>query len=301
MSSYALRDKVVIVTGATGGIGTACTKALIGRGAKVVLVDLAQDGLNALAATLPKAQVLPLAADVTNLRQMSTVAEQAVAKLGRIDVVFANAGIALDPPATVAVAEVDAYERVIEVDLLGVWRTVKSCLAEIIQNQGYVLVTASVYAFVNGMVNSAYAVSKAGVEMFGRSLRAELAQTGASAGVLYPGWVTTPLTEGSRGGNETATRMVRRAFRGPLGKFIQPEQVAQAVVTGIEKRAARIVIPKVWVPISLMRGLFNAAADAGIERDAQLAELTRQIETEARSRPARPPAPPASDQIHQHQ
>jgi len=93
----------------------------------------------------------------------------------KVDVVFANAGIANDPPTTLAAADLDAYERVINVDLHGVIRTIKPALPEIIANQGHVLITASVYAFVNGVANSAYAASKAAVEMLGRSLRLELA------------------------------------------------------------------------------------------------------------------------------
>jgi hypothetical protein len=92
---------------------------------------------------------------------------------GKVDVVFANAGIANDPPTTLAAADLDAYERVINVDLHGVIRTIKPALPEIIANQGHVLITASVYAFVNGVANSAYAASKAAVEMLGRSLRLE--------------------------------------------------------------------------------------------------------------------------------
>jgi NAD(P)-dependent dehydrogenase (short-subunit alcohol dehydrogenase family) len=115
-----------------------------------------------------------------------------------------------------AAADLDAYEKVIEVDLLGVVRTIKPALPEIIRNRGYVLITASVYAFFNGVVNSAYASSKAAVEMLGRSLRAELASEGASAGVLYPGWVTTPIAESARGANKTVTQLKERAFRGPL-------------------------------------------------------------------------------------
>ena len=81
----------------------------------------------------------------------------------------------------------DAYEKVIEVDLLGAVRTIKAALPEIIRNRGYILITASIYAFCNDVINSAYA-SKAAVEMLGRSLRLELAPEGAAAGVLYPGW-----------------------------------------------------------------------------------------------------------------
>jgi hypothetical protein len=90
--------------------------------------------------------------------------------------------------------------------------------------------------------------------MLGRSLRVELASEGASAGVLYPGWVATPMADSTRGGNESVTQLKERAFRGPLGTYIPPEQIADAVVAGIETRAARIIEPKRWSPVSAMRG-----------------------------------------------
>ncbi|WP_028478505.1 SDR family NAD(P)-dependent oxidoreductase [Nocardia sp. CNY236] len=282
MNRYSLRGKVVLITGATGGIGAACARRLRGRGARLVLVDLNQSALDALTVDLGTDTVLAVAADVTSLEQMRSVALQAVHRFGRIDVVFANAGIAADPPVTVATADVSTYEKVLEVNLLGVWRTVKACLDEVIRNQGYILVTASTYAFVNGVVNSAYATSKAAVEMFGRSLRAELAHTGARAGVLYPGWVATPIAHAAYGGNRTATTMAKRAFKGPLGKPIEPDRIARAVTAGMERRGARIVEPRVWVPISLMRGVFATATDAWLDRDTTFAALTRRLEAETR-------------------
>ncbi len=215
MTHYDITGKSILVTGASGGIGSATTRALVARGAHVTLVDLAQESVDALARTLPAEHVLALAADVTSAEQMTA----AVERFGRLDVVFANAGIANDPPTTMAAADLDAYEKVIEVDLFGVVRTIKPALPEIIRNSGYILITASVYAFFNGVVNSAYASSKAAVEMLGRSLRAELASEGASAGVLYPGWVATPIAESAHGGNKTVTQLKARAFRGPLGDW----------------------------------------------------------------------------------
>lgn len=202
MAEYNITGKSVIVTGAGGGIGSATTRALVQRGAHVTLVDLSQASVDAVANTLPAERVLALAADVTSAEQMTAAVDAAVERFGRLDVVFANAGISNDPPTTLAAADLDAYEKVIEVDLLGVVRTIKPALPEIIRNGGYVLITASIYAFFNGVINSAYASSKAAVEMLGRSLRVELASEGASAGVLYPGWVATPIADATRGHNE---------------------------------------------------------------------------------------------------
>ncbi|MDO8632429.1 MAG: SDR family NAD(P)-dependent oxidoreductase [Phycisphaerales bacterium] len=282
MAKYDIANKSIIVTGAGGGIGSATARALVQKGAHVVLVDLSATTVDAVASTLPADSVLALSADVTDVEQMTGVVDAAVGRFGRVDVVFANAGIANDPPTTLAAANLESYEKVIEVDLLGVVRTIKPALPEIIRNSGYVLLTASLYAFVNGVINSAYAASKAGVEMLGRSLRVELASEGASAGVLYPGWVTTPITDAVRGHNDAVTQLKQRGFPGPFGKFIEPEQIANAVVAGIEARAARIIEPKRWAPVSAMRGVFNIFSDRHLARDQKGLALIRRIDAEAR-------------------
>lgn len=282
MTTYDLRGKSVLVTGASGGIGAATVRELVSKGALVVLVDLDQTALDAVAATLPADQVTTVTADVTDVARMTEVVAIAVERFGKLDVVFANAGIAQSPPATVDAADLADYERVIEVDLLGVIRTVKPALPQIIENQGYVLVNSSIYAFANGVINSAYALSKAGVESFGRSLRMELASVGASAGVLHPGWVRTPITGVVRGDNPTVTEFKKLVFKGPLGTVIEPEELARAAVRGIERRSPKIIAPSLWTPASLGRGLLNAGLDRLLERDPKVLDIIRRIDAEYR-------------------
>ena len=278
---YKLADRTVIITGAAGGIGAATARELIARGAEVTLVDLSQDAVADLAERLSTGRALAHAADVTSLQQMTEAVHATTERFGKVDVVFANAGIANNPPTTLAAADLGAYERVIDVDLHGVIRTIKPALPEIIANHGHVLITASVYAFVNGVANTAYAASKAAVEMLGRSLRLELAPHGASAGVLYPGWVTTPIADVARGQNATATALTRRAFRGPLGKFVQPEEIATAVANGIQTRAARIIHPPIWRPVSALRGILGTFSDELIRHDQTMLGYISQLEHEA--------------------
>ena len=126
---------------------------------------------------------------------MDAVAE-VVEKLGGVDVAVANAGIAQKQFATVRSISGEEWERVFEVDLLGVWRTVRAALPQIVERRGQMVVVSSVYAFANGMGNTPYAVAKAGVESLGRALRVELAPHGASATVAYFGWVDTKTRPG---------------------------------------------------------------------------------------------------------
>ncbi len=283
--SYQLYGKVALITGAAGGIGAATARALYEQGANLVLTDVSQSTVDALAAEFNSTRVLALALDVTDIKATKAVVQQAVSKFGHLDIAFANAGISwAEVPATIYSCDEAAFERIVEVDFLGVWRTIKAALPEIVRNQGQILVTASIYAFMNGMVNAPYAASKAAVEMLTRSLRAELAGTGATASVLYPGWVATPITKIAFGGNDIATRLIELGFPALLRQPIQPEEIARVVVKGLQLRKPRIIAPLRWVPFSLLRGAFNVATDWYLERQHSMHSLIRELEKSASSR-----------------
>lgn len=281
-----LDGKTILITGAAGGIGAASAAALHARGANIVLADLRQDAVDKVAEYLGRTRTLPLTVDVTDRRSLAAAVEQSVDRFGSLGVVFANAGIAADPPATIATINPDEFERIIEVDLLGVWRTVRAALPHIINSRGHVLVTASTYAYFNGTVNAPYAMSKAGVEQFGRALRTELAIHGATAGVLYPGWVKTPIARAAFGDNDLVTRMREQLYPRFLGTAIHPDKVAARVASGIEKRSPRIVVPRRWEPISALRGIVNPLTDRALDRNTELHGLLRQLETRTGKQPA---------------
>lgn len=270
-----LAGRTVFVTGAGSGIGAAAARAFAAAGANVALVDLhAPEDI----ATDLGSRAVALAGDVTRREDMATAVAATVERFGGLDVCFANAGIAAKDPVTIRNTSVDEFERIIEVDLLGVWRTVRACLPHVIEAEGHVLVTASIYAFFNGVVNAPYAMSKAGVESFGRALRGELAGTGATAGVLYPGWIATPIIEASHQTGTPADELVRIANPGPLGKTITPERLAKDIVRGIRSRRARIISPRRWVPLFVARGPFNMVMDAGLDRHTKAQRLIRAID-----------------------
>jgi NAD(P)-dependent dehydrogenase (short-subunit alcohol dehydrogenase family) len=275
MSVFRVAGKTVFITGAAGGIGAATAAALHARGAAVVLADLSQDSVDSVAAQLGTDRALPVAVDVTDTISLSQAINHAIDKTGSLDVVFANAGIGTDPPATI---DPEAFERVLEVNLLGVWRTVRAALPYIIAAHGHVLVTSSIYAYFNGTANSPYAMSKAGVEQFGRALHTELSIHGATAGILYPGWVSTPMVRAAFGGNPIVTQMRELVYPSLLGKAISPSAVAERVANGIEKRSPRITVPRRWQAIAGLRGLINPLTDHVVTRNTKLQDLLRQLE-----------------------
>jgi len=273
-----IADKVVVITGAGSGIGAATSRALARAGAHVALVDLAAP--DRLAADLGP-RTLALAADVTDRDAISAAVHATVDHFGALDVCFANAGIAAARPATIVGTTEEEYERIIDVDVHGVWRTVRAALPAITEARGHVLVTSSMYAYVNGAANAPYGMAKAAVESMGRSLRSEMAGTGVTAGVLYPGWTRTPIIAPSHIENEVSKELIGMAFPGPYGSPIAPERIAAAVVAGIESRRPRIICPRRWVPVSMARGVFNMATDALIDRDRRMQALLRRLDEPA--------------------
>lgn len=278
MSYSQLQGKVALITGATGGIGNAVSRALYAEGATLVLTDFTKDALDTFAEDFDPSRVYPLVLDVRSRAETQSVVDMAIARFDRIDIVFANTGIALDPVSTMVGTDPAMFKKVIDVDFMGVWHTIKASLPAIIDAKGYILITASIYSFMNGVANAPYAASKAAVESLSQSLRVELSGSGARVGALYPGWVATPIVKDAFGGNPSATALVKYTFRGPLGKPIDPNQLALQVVKGIQTRAARIIVPKFWVPMSQLRGLLNPLIDAFLSRDKTVRQLLRDIE-----------------------
>jgi NAD(P)-dependent dehydrogenase (short-subunit alcohol dehydrogenase family) len=271
---YTLSGRVALVTGAQRGIGLETARALRKRGAKVALVDLDAASAQAAAESLGDGAV-GLGADVTDRARMDAVVAEVVERFGGLDVVVANAGIA-PPPGTVRVMDDDTFERVIEVDLMGVYRTVKPALPQIVARQGHVVVVASIYAFSNGMGNAPYAMAKAGVEQFGRALRTELSVHGASATVAYFGFIDTEMVHASLDRHPIRDQLMD-ALPKPLHKRLPPSAAGEGIVRGIEKRAPQVILPKRWRGLSVLRGL-NPLIDAGADRRSDLQELVRTLD-----------------------
>jgi NAD(P)-dependent dehydrogenase (short-subunit alcohol dehydrogenase family) len=279
MAGYGLGGKVGFVTGAARGIGFHTARLLHERGASVVLSDLDREATQSAADSIGE-RTLALEVDATDREALDGAVAATVERFGGLDVVVANAGVA-PPAATLRVIDPDVFERVVEIDLLGVWRTVRACLPEITERGGHVVVVASVYAFMNGVLAGPYAISKAGVEQMGRALRAELAHHGASASVAYFGFIDT--------------QMVRRSFDDPVAGLLNelvpawamrrltPDRAGAAIVNGIETRAPRIVAPRWWRVFSALRGLMNPLTDARLDRDDRVREIVRQADVEEAS------------------
>ncbi len=254
----------------------ATSEELSRRGASVVIVDLDADSAAAAAESLP-GPAIGRAADVTDRGAMQAVVAEAVERFGGVDVIVANAGIA-SRGATVRAMNGEAFERVLDVNLNGVHRSVIAALPEIVRRRGHVVVIASVYAFVNGVGAAPYAMSKAGVEQFGRALRVELAQHGASASVAYFGFIDTAMVHQALDADAALGGRSQEAVPAVLRKRLQPSQAGKAIVRGIERRSPRIIRPRRWAAFSVLRGVVNPLLDRGMARDAEIQGLARELD-----------------------
>jgi NAD(P)-dependent dehydrogenase (short-subunit alcohol dehydrogenase family) len=268
-----LRGKTVLITGAARGIGAESARQLSARGARIALVGLEPDELTRVAAQCgPDAAAFE--ADVTDIEALGAAVEAAVERFGGIDVVIANAGVA--PFGFVRSMDVHAFERTIEVNLLGAWRTVRACLPHVIERRGYVLVIASLAAASHGAGLAAYAASKAGAEAFSNSLRAEVRHLGVDVGVGYFAFLDTDLVRGAEA--HPVLGGVRETLPGPFGKAFPLADAVRKIVDGVERRRRAVTYPWFVRPMLLLRGVLGpllergegnrvAELDAAFERD----------------------------------
>lgn len=267
---FDVRGKTAIVTGGARGIGLACAQALAKRGARIAIVDLDQTASNTAASQVSE-DSFGIAADVTDRAAMQQVVASVAEETGGVDLVIANAGI-VSRGATLRAMSGEVADRVLAVNLNGVYNTALAALPQIAERRGHIVVTASVYAFVNGMGAAPYAMSKAGVEQLGRALRVELVPHGAGASVAYFGFIDTEMVHQALDADPEMDKL-GEILPKPLMKRLTPAQAGEAVARGIEKRAPRIIAPRRWAAFSVLRGILNPLLDTYMTRDAKTQEV----------------------------
>jgi NAD(P)-dependent dehydrogenase (short-subunit alcohol dehydrogenase family) len=294
---YDVSGRTVLITGAARGIGAECARRLSAQGARVALVGLEASELERVAAQC-NTEAAWFEADVTDRDQLAAAVEGAVERFGGIDVAMVNAGIGGGGP--VRHTDPDAFERVIEVNLLGVYRTVHACLEHVIERRGYVLVVASLAAVVHGPGMASYTASKAGAEAFADSLRSEVSHLGVDVGVGYFSWIDTELVRGADA--HPAYGGLRSQLRGLAAKTYPVSAVGDAVLDGIGRRRRAVVVPG-WVRAAIaLRGILPVLTDRQGLRMAPEMDVTFQRDVAERgteaSRPVGAGGEAASRDLH---
>jgi NAD(P)-dependent dehydrogenase (short-subunit alcohol dehydrogenase family) len=276
-SEISLPGKVALITGAARGIGFETAKQLHAGGASVAVLGLDLDDARRACEQIGE-RTLAIEADVTDSAGLRRAVNAVVERFGGLDIAVANAGVA-PPMQPMTKIGGEMFERVVEIDLLGVWRTVDAVLPQIVERRGHVVVVASVTAFAPGVLSAPYAVSKAGVEQLGRALRIELRIHGASASVAYFGFIDTDMVRDAfDGSGDPVAQRLQSLFPRFTRKRQTPAEAGAVVVAGIQRRAPRIITPKYWSVYSVLRGILNPIIDRSLERDRRLLDAVRDAE-----------------------
>jgi NAD(P)-dependent dehydrogenase (short-subunit alcohol dehydrogenase family) len=234
-----LEGRRVLITGAARGIGAGAARRLYARGARVALTGLEPELLAEVAAECGDAPWFEC--DVADRAQVELAVEGAVARLGGLDVVIANAGVAAQLP--LVGGDPAIFERTIAVNLLGVYYTLRAAGPHISHPRGYALPIASLAGALHGPMLGAYSASKAAVEALGNTLRVELLHTGARVGVAYFGFIDTEMVK--RGMQTRAVEQAPR-LRQAIVKPVPLVRAIDAIEHGVERRAKRVTAPG-WV------------------------------------------------------
>ncbi len=231
-----LKDKVAIITGASGGIGMATARKFAHEGARVVLADLDEARIDAAVRALDGSggQVLGACVDVTDRASIDAMVRRTLDAFGRIDCLVNNAGITLD--ARLVKMTVEQFDRVIDVNLKGVFLCTQAVIdTMILQGSGVILNASSVVGLYGNFGQTNYAATKAGVIGFTKTWARELGPKGIRAIAVCPGFVRTPILA-----TIPPAVMQKTIDKVPLGRLGEPEDIANVYAFLASDEAAYI-------------------------------------------------------------
>jgi NAD(P)-dependent dehydrogenase (short-subunit alcohol dehydrogenase family) len=222
-----LTNKTALITGGNSGIGFATARLFVAEGAHVAITGRNQKTLRAAAAELGDSAVT-IQADVTDVDAIERAVAAAVEKLGKLDIVFANAGIGGATP--IGQTSQSAFDDIIQTNLTAVFFTVQAAATHL--NEGAsIILNGSVHAVMGVPGYSAYAATKAGVRAMTRNLASEFAPRGIRVNQVTPGAARTPIWSASAPTDEAMVALEQRIVRTiPLGRFGEADEVAKAVL-----------------------------------------------------------------------
>jgi NAD(P)-dependent dehydrogenase (short-subunit alcohol dehydrogenase family) len=243
----AVGGQIVLITSVANGIGAEVACQLHEKGARLVLADVDTEQLAKMSRRLGDDRVLAVAADVCDLSAMQATVDSGVERFGDIDIVVANAGIATYG----SVRQVDplAFKTLMDVNVVGVFHTIRAALASIVNRRGYMLIVSSGAAYTALPGTAPYAASKAAIEHhFANTFRLEVAHLGVQVGSAHMSWIDTPLVRESREDLAAIRDLLDSLpFSGPASV----QECGAVFVRGIERRKRQINCPR-WVGLGPM-------------------------------------------------
>ncbi|WP_027544841.1 SDR family oxidoreductase [Bradyrhizobium sp. WSM2254] len=215
-----LAGKVAAITGAASGIGLECARTLIGAGARVVLIDRAEEALMSASVELGD-QAIPLRIDLTDPESMGTMMSQVLEKAGQLDIFHANAGAYVG--GEVLGGDPDAWDRMLNLNVNALFRSIHAVLPHMVERKsGDIIVTSSIAGLVPVVWEPIYTASKHAVQAFVHTVRRQVAKYGLRVGAVAPGPVVTALIK------DWPKEKIEEEMA--AGGLMQPVEVAQAVL-----------------------------------------------------------------------
>jgi len=226
-----IQDRVAVITGGCSGIGLATARRFAEEGAKLVIGDLNDDAGTQVVEELGGPEVATYVhVDVTSKDEVDALFRTAKDTYGSVDIAFNNAGISPPEDDSILDTDLDAWRRVQEVNLTSVYLCCKAALPHMLeQKRGSIINTASFVAVMGAATSQiSYSASKGGVLSMTRELGVQFARDGVRVNALCPGPVNTPLLKELFAKDEE--RAARRLVHVPMGRFGEPEEMANAVL-----------------------------------------------------------------------
>jgi NAD(P)-dependent dehydrogenase (short-subunit alcohol dehydrogenase family) len=248
--------RVALVTGAARGIGAGVVRGFVAGGGRVALVGLEPDLLAQLSDELGDAAAW-WEADVRDSAAVKSAIDAAAEHFGRLDFVLANAGIA--SYGTVRQIDDAAFERVVDININGVFRTLKHATPHLAETKGYALVVASLASFTALAGLASYNASKAGAESLALAYKQEVAHLGIGVGVCHPSWIDTDIVRNAEK-DLPSFREVRSKLPYPANSTTSVEDCVALILQGFAKRKSRVYVPKGVGLASWSKALTNSPA-----------------------------------------
>ena len=229
-----LKDKVVIIMGASSGIGAATAELLAQKDVKLVIVARRLDRLNKIKEKYPDKEILAIAADVSDIKDVKHVVKETKKVYGHIDVMWNNAGVM--PLNKLRVGARDEWKRLVNINFYGVLNGIDAVLPTMIeQGYGHIIATDSIAGLRTGTNNAVYSATKYAVRSLMQGVRIEEGPNGIKATTIFPGQMDTELTKTIE--NKDLKKQISKDLKGPSMTVLKPDEVAQVVANIIDTPA----------------------------------------------------------------
>jgi ribitol 2-dehydrogenase len=236
-----LQGKVAAVTGAASGIGLACATTFLKSGAKVVLIDRAEEKLKQLCADLGPSAI-PLVIDLANPSSVAGMMPQILERAGGLDIFHANAGAYIG--GDVVTGDPDAWDRMLNLNVNATFRSIRCVLPHMVEKKsGDIIVTSSVAGLVPVVWEPIYTASKHAVQAFVHTVRRQVAKHGVRVGAIAPGPVVTALLD------DWPKAKMEEALA--AGSLMEPKEVADAVLFMLTRPKTITIRDLVILPLTL--------------------------------------------------